>query len=76
MKGKFDSINGYKQRLKVWLVYLEIKLHQDKCGWGIYKLKCHKNDRNEVFRGKQQWNMVPLLRLNVKMLKERYDWRF
>ena len=42
MKGKCDVFSGYKQTIKVGLVYVESKLKLDKYGWCIYKLKCQK----------------------------------
>ena len=35
MKGKCYVFSGYKQKNKVFLVYLEKKLQQDRCGWCI-----------------------------------------
>ena len=39
MKSKSDAFSGDEQRSKVSLVYLEVKLHQDRYDWCIYKLK-------------------------------------
>ena len=33
MKGKCDTFSGYKQTRKASLVNLELKLHQESCGW-------------------------------------------
>ena len=35
------------------------------------EVKCHKNGRNKMFRGKQPPNEVSLLFFNVEMLMER-----
>ena len=51
-------------------MYLEVNLHQNRCGWCIYNLKKHQNGRIKVFTDKEAINNVPLIFLNVKMLKE------
>ena len=35
-----------------------------------------ENGRNEVFKGKQAPNKVPVILLDMKMLEERFDLRF
>ena len=42
MKDKCYGFNGYEQKNNVCLVYLEAKLHQDRCSWCIYKSKKQK----------------------------------
>ena len=42
MKEKRKAFSGDKQRRKECLVYLEVKLHQDRCDWCIYKLKIYE----------------------------------
>ena len=37
MKGKCYVFSGFKQRIKVCLVYLEFKLQQESYGWCIFK---------------------------------------
>ena len=43
MKSKCDTFSSYKQTSKVCLVFLDVKLHEDRCDWCIYKEKWHKN---------------------------------
>ena len=43
------------------LTYLQIEMPQ--------------NRRNNVFRSKQTINKIPLMFLDVKKLKEKYQWR-
>ena len=73
--GTADAYSGYKLTSTMCLVYLEVKVKEGNCDGYIQKLKCQKNDRNKIFRGKQA-SKVPLLFLDVKMPKERYDRRF
>ena len=42
MKAKRNVFNGYKQRNKLWLVYLECKLQQESYDWWTFQLKCLK----------------------------------
>ena len=70
MKGKWDVFSGYKQTSKVCFMYLECKLQQDKYGWCIYKLKCHKMVERRYLE-KQTTNKLPLMILDVKVLTER-----
>ena len=42
MEDKCYVLNGYKQRNNVCFKYLECKLQEDRYGWWIFKLKCHK----------------------------------
>ena len=39
-------------------------------------IKMRENGKNKVFKGKQAPKKVSLLFLDVKMLEERFDWRF
>ena len=41
MKSKSDSFSSCKQTSKVYM-YLEVKLHQGRRGWWIYKFRCLK----------------------------------
>ena len=68
MKGKCDTFSSYKQTSSVCMVHFEVKLHKDVSKTA---LKCLKNDRNKVFRGKQPSKKVPLLFLDVNIFKER-----
>ena len=55
MKNKCDVFNGYKQRNKVRLVYLECKLQQDSYGWCFFSLKCQKTvERTDLETSKDQ----------------------
>ena len=40
------------------------------------QVEMSQNVRNMVFTGKQATSKVPLMFLDVKMIKERYDRRF
>ena len=51
-------------------MYLELKFHQDRCDWYIYKLKKLQNSRIKVFTEKQATTKVSVIFLNSKMLKE------
>ena len=42
MKGKYYVFSGYKQRNKVFLVYLDCKHQQDRYGWYFFKLNRQK----------------------------------
>ena len=51
-------------------MYLELKFHQDRCDWYIYKLKKLQNSRIKVFTEKQATTKVSVIFLNSRMLKE------
>ena len=42
MKRKHNAFIGHKQKSNECLVYLEVKLHQDRCAGCIYNLKAAK----------------------------------
>ena len=76
MKGKFGAFSCHKLQSSVWLVYLEFKQHQHRCGSCIWKLKVLKKQQSKVFRIKQLSSKVSLLFLDVKLHRKRYDRRF
>ena len=49
MKGTRDAFRGYKEKSKVCSFYLEVKLHQDRCGYAFRNLHLgiYKNGRNK-----------------------------
>ena len=69
-KSKCYVFSGYKQRNKVWLVYFEWKLQQNRYGWWIFKLKCHQTAKKNIFREKRTVNKVPYMFLDVKLRME------
>ena len=48
MKGKRDSFSSHKQRSKVSLVYLEPKLHKERCDGMDLVLKTPQNGTIKV----------------------------
>ena len=54
MKGKCCVFNGYQQRNKVFLVYLQWKLQQDGYGSCIFKLKCQRTVEKTYLQKKKQ----------------------
>ena len=71
-KGTTKAFSSYKLKSTLCLVYLEIKLQQNK----HLVISLPENGRSKVFRGKQAPNKVPLLFLDVKLLEETFGLRF
>ena len=41
-RGTTKAFGSYKVTSKLCLIYLELQLQQDRRGWRIYQLNCHK----------------------------------
>ena len=75
MKAECYIFSSYKQRNKVWLVYLKCKLQQDTYGSFILK-KMPENGRKYIFSEIQTRNMVLVMFLAFKRLTKNYQLRF
>ena len=69
-KGTADAFSNYKLTSKRFLLYLEVKLQQGRCGWCVYGLKCLKNVFNKVFPGKQLTSRCHCCFYMLKCLKK------
>ena len=54
MKRKMDAFRCHKQKTKVRFLYLEVKLHQERCAWSIYNLKTAQMEELSNSNAKEQ----------------------
>ena len=53
MKGKYDTLSGYKEKDKSCFVYLECKLQQRRSGLMHFQIKMGEKGTENRFRDKQ-----------------------
>ena len=71
MKVNWDVWRDYKETSKVSFVYLECKLQQDKYSLMYIQTQMPQSGTKNIFSNKETTNKVPLMFLNVKVLKQR-----
>ena len=67
-KGMTQAVRVYTLTCKLRLMYLKVKLQQDRCRW--WKLKCHKTAVIRYIEGNKQQRRYRLTYLDVSNLQQ------
>ena len=71
-----EHFQPFKTNNKVWLVYLQSKLQEDRYSWGIYLLKSLKSKEKTHLEANKQETRYGLTYLDVWKMEKWYGWCF